>query len=553
MNKENVKKSKFNKETSMWKVCTERIAAIFAAILLWQLLAMKLDQKLLLATPVDVARVLGTLLKSSGFYSTIVYSMSKILLGLLIGTGVGIGCALLSGRCRLIELLLWPYFSAMKATPVASIVILCLVWLSGRRLSVFIVFLVVTPVIYTNILAGIKNLDPKMSDMARVFGLNGVQRLLYVYLPELKTYIVAAFTLSTGMAFKAGIAAEVIGTPQGSVGKMLYNAKVYLETPELFAWTVVIVILSVIVEKVIMTLIRCMFDGLQMKAIGKQLVRGADKGMFDGLQMKAIGKQPVREADKDCRNGASIDLDNVCFSYENQKERKPVRKNDKESRPVNKNNKEYRSGNKKAGGSAELINKLSMHIAAGDRVCIMAPSGTGKTTLLNLITGRLVPDSGSISFEAKRCNDNDCLKKKATYKESGHEHVDISMVFQEDRLCNGYSAAYNIELGLKRHRQSGLEDIRKNLEQVGMEESLFTDVKELSGGMKRRVAIVRAVMSPGQVLILDEPFASLDEELKNQTAAYINANLNGRTLIVVTHDGKDADRLNARIQTLQTN
>ena len=535
MNKGNLKKSKFNKETSMWKVCTERIAAIFVAILLWQLLAMKLDQKLLLATPVDVAKTLGVLVKSQEFYSAVAYSMGRILLGLLIGAAVGTACALLAGRWHFMEVLFWPYFSAMKATPVASIVILCLVWLSGRRLSVFIVFLVVTPVIYTNILAGIKNLDPKMSDMARVFGLNGVQRLLYVYLPELKTYIVAAFTLATGMAFKAGIAAEVIGTPGGSVGKMLYNAKVYLETPELFAWTVVIVILSVIVEKVIMMLIRCMFDGLQMKAIGKQL---------------------VREADKDCRNGASIDLDNVCFSYENPKERKPVRKNDKESRPVNKNNKEYRSGNKKAGSSAELINKLSMHIAAGDRVCIMAPSGTGKTTLLNLITGGLKPDSGSISFEAKRCNDNDCLKKKETYKETYkepcHEHVDISMVFQEDRLCNGYPAAYNIALGLKRHSRSGLEDIRKNLEQVGMEESLFTDVKELSGGMKRRVAIVRAVMSPGQVLILDEPFASLDEELKNQTAAYINANLNGRTLIVVTHDGKDADRLNARIQTLQT-
>ncbi len=531
MNKGNLKKTKLNKETSMWKVCTERIAAIIVAILLWQLLAMKLDQKLLLATPVDVAKTLGVLVKSQEFYSAIAYSMGRILLGLLIGAAVGTACALLAGRWHFMEVLFWPYFSAMKATPVASIVILCLVWLSSRRLSVFIVFLVVTPVIYTNILAGIKNLDLKMKDMARVFGINGLRRLLYVYLPELKTYIIAAFALATGMAFKAGIAAEVIGTPGGSVGKMLYNAKVYLETPELFAWTLVIIALSVVVEQVIMTLIRCMFDGLQMKAIGKQL---------------------AREADKYCRNGASIDLDNVCFSYENPKERKPVRKNDKESRPVNKNNEEYRSCNKKAGSSAELINKLSMHIAAGDRVCIMAPSGTGKTTLLNLITGRLVPDSGSISFEAKRCNDNDCLKKKAIYKESGHEHVDISMVFQEDRLCNGYSAAYNIALGLKRHSRSGLEDIRKNLEQVGMEESLFTDVKELSGGMKRRTAIVRAVMSPGQVLILDEPFASLDDELKNQTAAYINANLNGRTLIAVTHDEKDADRLNARIQTLQT-
>lgn len=488
MNKENVKKSKFNKETSMWKVCTERIAAIIVAILLWQLLAMKLDQKLLLATPVDVAKTLGVLVKSQEFYSAVAYSMGRILFGLLIGAAVGTACALLAGRWHFMEVLFWPYFSAMKATPVASIVILCLVWLSSRRLSVFIVFLVVTPVIYTNILAGIKNLDLKMKDMARVFGINGLRRLLYVYLPELKTYIIAAFTLATGMAFKAGIAAEVIGTPGGSVGKMLYNAKVYLETPELFAWTLVIIVLSVVVEQVILGLVKWMFAGLQRHVVGGKICK---ENSCNGHrnEIKGDGVDAI---------GAAIDLSNVCFSY-----------------------------NK--GVDEELINDLSLHIPAGDRVCIMAPSGTGKTTLLNLLTGGLKPDSGIVSFEV----------------DTG-DGVSISMVFQEDRLCSEYTAAYNIALGLKRGcRKTDL--IQSHLEQLGMDESIFADVKELSGGMKRRVAIVRAVMSPSRVLILDEPFASLDEELKDRTAEYIIENLNGRTLVVVSHDEKDAERLNARI------
>lgn len=493
MNKENVKKSKFNKETSMWKVCTERIAAIFVAILLWQLLAMKLDQKLLLATPVDVAKTLGVLVKSQEFYSAVAYSMGRILFGLLIGAAVGTVCALLAGRWHFMEVLFWPYFSAMKATPVASIVILCLVWLSSRRLSVFIVFLVVTPVIYTNILAGIKNLDLKMKDMARVFGINGLRRLLYVYLPELKTYIIAAFTLATGMAFKAGIAAEVIGTPGGSVGKMLYNAKVYLETPELFAWTLVIIVLSVVVEQVILKLVKWMFAGLQRHVVGGNAC--CDVKVDEGKEIHVDA------------SGAAIDLSNVCFSYDK-------------------------------GADTGLINDLSLHIPAGDRVCIMAPSGTGKTTLLNLLTGGLKPDSGSVSFEV---DTGDGIKDT-----DGHESVNISMVFQEDRLCSEYTAAYNIALGLKRgDRKKDL--IQSHLEQLGMGENIFTDVKELSGGMKRRVAIVRAVMSPSRVLILDEPFASLDEELKDRTAEYITANLNGRTLVVVSHDEKDAERLNARI------
>ena len=472
----------------MWKVCTERIAAIFVAILLWQLLAMKLDQKLLLATPVDVAKTLGVMVKSQEFYSAVAYSMGRILIGLLIGAAVGTACALLAGRWHFMEVLFWPYFSAMKATPVASVVILCLVWLSGRKLSVFIVFLVVTPVIYTNILAGIKNLDLKMKDMARVFGINGLRRLLYVYLPELKTYIIAAFALATGMAFKAGIAAEVIGTPGGSVGKMLYNAKVYLETPELFAWTLVIIVLSVVVEQVILGLVKWMFAGLQRHVVGGKICK---ENSCNGHrnEIKGDGVDAI---------GAAIDLSNVCFSY-----------------------------NK--GADRGLINDLSLHIPAGDRVCIMAPSGTGKTTLLNLITGGLKPDSGIVSFEV----------------DTG-DSVNISMVFQEDRLCSEYTAAYNIALGLKRGcRKTDL--IQSHLEQLGMGESIFADVKELSGGMKRRVAIVRAVMSPSRVLILDEPFASLDEELKDRTAEYIIENLNGRTLVVVSHDEKDAERLNARI------
>ncbi len=488
MNKGNVKKSKFNKDTSMWKVWTERIAAIIVAILLWQLLAMKLDQKLLLAAPVDVAKTLGVLVKSQEFYSAVAYSMGRILFGLLIGAAVGTACALLAGRWHFMEVFFWPYFSAMKATPVASVVILCLVWLSSRRLSVFIVFLVVTPVIYTNILAGIKNLDLKMKDMARVFGINGLRRLLYVYLPELKTYIIAAFTLATGMAFKAGIAAEVIGTPGGSVGKMLYNAKVYLETPELFAWTLVIIVLSVVVEQVILKLVKWMFAGLQRHVVGGRACK----------ENRCNGHHNEIKGDGVDSSGAAIDLRNVCFSY-----------------------------NK--GVDEELINNLSLHIPAGDRVCIMAPSGTGKTTLLNLITGGLKPDSGSVSFEVDTS-----------------DGVNISMVFQEDRLCSEYTAAYNIALGLKRGcRKAGL--IQLHLEQLGMGENIFTDVKELSGGMKRRVAIVRAVMSPSRVLILDEPFTSLDEELKDRTAEYIIENLNGRTLVVVSHDEKDAERLNARI------
>ena len=170
---------------------------------------------------------------------------------------------MLSARFHLVEILLWPYMAVIKATPVASFIILCLVWLNARNLSIFICFLIVVPVVYTNLLNGIRSMDPKMDEMARLYGFSHRTKFLAVSLPQLRPYIFSAFEISIGMAWKAGIAAEVIGVPAGSIGKMLYNAKIYLATPELFAWTVIIVVISVVFEKAAVGLLKFGYQRLE--------------------------------------------------------------------------------------------------------------------------------------------------------------------------------------------------------------------------------------------------------------------------------------------------
>ena len=155
-----------------------------------------------------------------------------------------------------VEVLMEPLIMVIKATPVASFIILCLIWIPSRNLSVFISFLMVFPVVYTNILEGIRQTDKQLLEMADSFGAGVGKKLQFIYLSQVMPYAVTACKLGLGLCWKAGIAAEVIGIPAGSIGEKLYKAKVYLETPDLFAWTIVIIAVSVGFEKIFMFALR---------------------------------------------------------------------------------------------------------------------------------------------------------------------------------------------------------------------------------------------------------------------------------------------------------
>lgn len=237
---------KWNTARGKW---AQRGIAVALALGVWQLAAMRIRQKILLVTPIAVVKRLCTIWQVEGFFPSIWFTFCHISLGFLLGLFLGCILAVLAARLRFAEPLLWPWMATIKSVPVASFVVICLIWLSAGNLSVFISFLIVLPVIYQNMLAGLRALDPAMKEMAEVFGIPLKKRLKYITLPQLKPYLMSACRVTVGMAWKAGVAAEIIGTPQGSVGKMLFQAKIYLDTDDLLAWTVIIVALSVGSEK----------------------------------------------------------------------------------------------------------------------------------------------------------------------------------------------------------------------------------------------------------------------------------------------------------------
>jgi NitT/TauT family transport system permease protein len=144
----------------------------------------------------------------------------------------------------------------LKSIPVASFIILALVWINSKNLSILISFLMVVPIIYINVAQGLSSADPKLLEMAQVFGLGRIKKAYAIYIPAAIPHFISAVSIGLGFCWKSGIAAEVIGQTYGSIGGRLYEAKLFLMTNELFAWTIVIVIISILFEKSIMWMIQ---------------------------------------------------------------------------------------------------------------------------------------------------------------------------------------------------------------------------------------------------------------------------------------------------------
>lgn len=243
--------------------CGIRILAAGFWIFVWQLASMQLKQEILLASPVSVLKRLSELVFTLDFWQSIGFSFGRIVFGFLLGLLLGGLLAVLAYNFWLARVLLEPLITVIKSTPVASFIILCLIWIPSRNLSVFISFLMVLPVVYTNLSTGIRETDKKLLEMAEVFGVGIGKRVRYIYVSQILPYFLTACRLSLGLCWKAGAAAEVIGIPSGSIGEKLYHAKVYLNTPDLFAWTIVIICISFLFERLFVSVVQKIMQAVE--------------------------------------------------------------------------------------------------------------------------------------------------------------------------------------------------------------------------------------------------------------------------------------------------
>ena len=228
-------------------------------LLVWQLAAQRMNQHLLLPAPITVARRLCELVITPKFWQYTLRSLMRVIGGIVTGVGIAILVSALTAAFRPVEILLSPVITVIKSTPVASFIILAMLWIADDTLPVFISFLMVFPVVWANLHTALRSIPAPYHDLSRIYRLPLGRRIRRIYAPYALPYFLSACRSSLGLAWKAGIAAEVIALPALSIGKQLNESKLYLETIDLFAWTVVVVLLSLALE----TLAKLAFSRLQ--------------------------------------------------------------------------------------------------------------------------------------------------------------------------------------------------------------------------------------------------------------------------------------------------
>ncbi len=319
-------------------------ASVLLALLLWQAAAMILNESLLLASPLAVIARLFTVWREPDFFAALLFSFVRIVLGFLAALVLGVLLAALSARFRAAEILLYPYMTAVKTVPVAALIVIAFVWFSSSTLSSFICFLIVLPTVYASTLAAIRSVDARMLEVARVFHLSPLARLYAVYLPAVKPHFLSASALAAGLAFKSGIAAEIIAVPaNASIGEMMYYAKLYLQTTDLYVWTLLIVLLSIAFEKAFTALLSLAFRAVSRAA-----------------SPRAAGEAPQPRG---ISNESPAVLKGVYKSFD---------------------------------GNA-VLKDISLTLAPCTCHALMGASGIGKTTLLRILAGLETADSGIVS------------------------------------------------------------------------------------------------------------------------------------------------------------
>ena len=258
MRDKNEKTTKIEREKTRMKQEIKRrygAAAVVFWLAVWQLAAAAIGQEVFLVSPLQAAGTLVQLLPQPDFWQRVGFSAGHILLGFLLGAVCSVVCSVAAERWVWVDALLSPVMQLVKATPVASFIILALVWVSGKSLSILISFLMVLPVLYGAVRTGIESADPQLLEMARVFRLPLARRVKAIWLPAVLPAFRQGCSVALGICWKSGVAAEVIGLPDGSIGDALYRAKITLSTGELFAWTFVIILLSAAFEKLFLALL----------------------------------------------------------------------------------------------------------------------------------------------------------------------------------------------------------------------------------------------------------------------------------------------------------
>lgn len=228
-------------------ICKKLLIVLFW-IFIWFIIALIVDNDLLFPGPYEVLVKLFQLFTTSKFWINTLSSLYRVMIGIIIAIIVGVSLGYLSFRFKFVYALLYPLMTILRATPVASFIILIALFIGAITVPSIITIIMVLPIVWVNIYTGLNDVDKNLKEVCTVYKLSLKNRIKALYLPSLMPYFTSSILSSIGLGWKAGIAAEILFPPLKSIGKSIAESNQLLLTTDLFAWTLVVIILSVLFE-----------------------------------------------------------------------------------------------------------------------------------------------------------------------------------------------------------------------------------------------------------------------------------------------------------------
>ena len=227
------------------------ILSILILITIWKIISEIIDSEIIVPSPEETFKSLILILKSKAFLKTVMATVIRGWMGFLLSCILGLIVGMLAGINCFLEKMIQPLLVVIKATPVMSIILIALRWFKTDIVPIFVSFLVAFPIICLNVMEGIKSVDVKIIQMAKIYKVKKWRIIIEIYIPAIMSFLVAGFSTAMGIGWKAVIAAEVLSQPKYAIGKSLQMAKSYIEIADVFAWTAVAILLSFIFENAI--------------------------------------------------------------------------------------------------------------------------------------------------------------------------------------------------------------------------------------------------------------------------------------------------------------
>lgn len=466
---------------------------------IWQVLAVIVGNSLLLPAPWETAKALGGLMVTGKFYRNIGWTVLRCLLAMGLSFGAGVLAAWLAHKVRAVRDLLSLPVGFFKAVPVMAIIIYVILLAKSDWVAVIVCFFMCFPIVYTNILAGIDAMPVEFLEVGKIYRLSQSKVIKLIYAPGLLPQIKASISLIAGLSWKAVVAAEVLSIPKYSLGYEMINSKYYLETANLFAYILVIVVLSMGFERLIkMGLRRIEWRGYEGSKI--------EKGDWGDLEACNGDPKDFNGDPKACRR----DLNGGNGAHDAAAGSAILSSPDVEVVDLSK-----------SFGERKVLDSVNLTFKGRRVTAVTGSSGKGKTTLARIILGLEDIDGGYVKF--------------------GGPHRD-SFLFQEDRLLPWLNIYDNIKLS--KIDGECKERIFYLARQLEIESELWHLPGELSGGMRHRVALGRTFLAETNLMVLDEPFRGLDESLKLRIVDRLwERETKGKTVILITHNPEDAKML----------